>query len=370
MHQRWFGAVLALFLAFAPASVHAQERGFEGACAELEGGPVGTPCYVAAQAARSVAPQVALLLTGGNPTIGTASTGGFRLRILPGVSATAKVNLYGARMPDLREVRTSSTDAMSFGQLAFPTVSLSATGTVAVLPGSSIAPTVGGIGAVDLLASATWVPLHALGDEGFHSGSAQVGFGAGARLGILRESFTTPGVALSLMYHRLGTVEWGEACPDGSIAASRRGPGYTLEEGTCFLVDTGSTDPGTLGDFAFDLSGWSSRLAVSRHLRGLGLSAAVGYDRFSSDAEAGARAPGSGEIISTDAFARVRQVEFNEGRWMASVGGSYSVLVTTFAAELGWMQGGDALRGYPASVSDFEPGDGIFFGSLGIRVAL
>ena len=108
---------------------------------------------------------------------------------------------------------------------------------------------------------------------------------------------------------------------------------------------------------------------ISKHFLGLGLAAGVGYDRISSDLAVAIRPP----FESTNWFneyARISEVELSQGRWSAFIDGSYSILLATIAAEVGWMQGGDAVAGYPRDLSDFDPGDGVFFGSLGLRVAL
>lgn len=362
----WAGVLAA---ALAPVAVQGQGRGLAAACGQADDVVYHT-CNVAAQAVEAAQPQVGLLITGGNPTLGTASTGGLRLGVLPRVSATAKVNLVFASVPDLREVRVAPNDAISYDEMTIVAPALSGTVTVGLLPGVTVAPTVGGIGAVDLLASAAWVPLRALGDDGFRSASADVAWGGGVRVGLLRESFTMPGLSLSAMYHRLGTVQWGRICPARIATSTNSGPGYTLEEGLCFDEAATSPDAGDLGEFAFDLSSWSTRAAASKHLLGLGLSAGVGYDRFSSDLGIGVRGNRSFEVIPANAYARITDAELSQGRWSAFVDGSFSVLVATFAVEAGWMQGGDAISGYPSESSDFDPGEGTFFGSIGVRVAL
>lgn len=358
-----------LVLVLVPAEVHGQGTGLSGACGRVEQ-TVAAACRVAAQAVESAQPQVGVLITGGNPTVGTASAGGFRLGLLPRVSATLKANLVLASMPDLREVRVASNDAVEYGEMSIVAPALSGTATMGLLPGASLTPTIGGVASIDLLATGTWLPLAAVGDDDFDAGSADVAWGAGLRVGLLRESFTMPGVSVSAMYHRLGTVQWGEICPDRISTSEGSGAGYSLQEGECIPADAAGADAGDLGQFAFDLTSLSARAVVSKHLLGLGLAAGVGYDRFSSQLAVGVRAPQSGEMIPSNAYALVSDAERSQGRMSAFVDGSFSVLVATFAVEAGWMQGGEAFSGYPDDVSDFDPGDGTFFGSLGVRVAL
>jgi hypothetical protein len=356
-HLGWTAA--ALGLAAAPALA----QGASAPCAEFPDPSIASTCYTVAQAVESAQPQLGIVLTGGNPTLGTASTGGIRLGLLPRVSATAKANLVFVRLPEILAESAGSAAQTLNDATGIPVPALSGTASVGVFPGISLAPTVGGVGAVDLLGSATWLPLGTFHVEGFSDDTPDFSFGAGARLGLLRESFTMPGLSVSLMYHRLGTVSYGDVCGQpllGGIAVERNG--YTVTGGPC---PNGDGDP---GEFAVDLSSWSSRAAVSKRLLGLGLTAGVGYDRFDSDAAFGfrTRCPVAG---TSNCYARFSGLEVENARWSGFLNGSFSLLMATFAAELGWMQGDDPVQGFP-SASDFDPGSGTFFGSLGFRLAL
>lgn len=350
--------------ALLPGGLAAQEPGLAGACAATAD-RLRDPCFLAAQAVEVAQPQVGILVTGGNPTIGTASTGGLRLGVLPRVSATVKANVVRAEIPDLREARTAANDGQSFGELSIFAPSLSGTVSVGVFPGMSLAPTIGGIGSVDLLGTASWLPLRALGSDEIAEGSADLSYGGGVRVGVLRESFTMPGASVSVMYHRLGTVAWGELCPARVRTSETGGPGWMLQQGQC-----GPADLGTMGEFRFDLSSVSTRAAVSKHLLGLGLSAGVGYDRFASDIDIGVRAPRGDFADPTIPYAIITGTDLSEGRLSAFVDGSFSLLVATVAVEGGWLQGGGDDAPAPATESAFEPGSGSWFGSVGVRIAL
>lgn len=359
MIKRFGLAAAALGLAAGSAAA----QGAAVPCAEFSDPSISSTCYTVAQAVESAQPQLGIVLTGGNPTLGTASTGGIRLGLLPRVSATAKANLVFVRLPDILAESAGGAAQTLNDATGIPVPALSGAASVGVFPGISLAPTVGGVGAVDLLGSATWLPLGTFDVEGFSEDTPDFSYGVGARLGLLRESFTMPGISVSLMYHRLGTVSYGDVCDQpllGGIVQERNG--YTVAAGPCV---NGEGDP---GEFAVDLGNWSTRAAVSKRLLGLGLTAGVGYDRFSSDAGFGfrTRCPDAG---TSNCYARFSDLEVDNGRWSGFVDGSFSLLVATFAAELGWMQGEDAIAGFP-SASDFDPGSGTFFGSLGFRIAL
>jgi hypothetical protein len=354
MKRSIFAALIAALI-YTPAS--AQDSGLASACTVAEvPAEARDVCLVAAQALTSAQPQLGILLAGGNPTLGTASTGGLRLGFLPRVSATGKVNLVFVRLPDILADGGGAIGQRLNRTVGIPAPALAATASLGVFPGVDVLPMVGGIGSIDLLGSATWLPLRVAGIEGVGTGTSSGSFGGGVRVGILRESFLVPGASVSLMYRRLGRVEYGDVCPTPAQSQSRPAAAGTLEYGSC----AGGGDP---GEFAFDLSNWSTRVAVGKRLLGFGLTGGLGYDRFSSDVAFGFREP------SEDFYARLRDANLRTGRMSAFVNGSFTALLATLAVEGGWMQGGDALGGFNTTASDFDPGRGTYFGSLGVRVA-
>lgn len=338
---------VALGLSGAPAL--AQEGGAAAHCPTVPAGEPREICFTVAQALESAQPQVGILLAGGNPTLGTASTGGIRLGVLPRVSATAKANLVFVRLPDVLAEGAGDAAQRLNDAVGIPAPALSGTVSVGLYPGVSLAPTVGGVGAIDLLASATWLPFETLGVEGFEEGNSAVAWGVGARVGILRESFTMPGASVSLMYRRLDDVRFGDVCP-GDLDGS----------GLCL----GDGDP---GEVAFDLTDWSARAALSKRLFGWGLTAGAGYDRFSSDAAFAFRF--RDPTLGVTRVFRSPELEVDNDRWSAFANASFTALFATLALEAGWLQGMEPIEGFPET-SDFDPSDGTFWGSVGFRLAL
>lgn len=356
-------AAVALALGAAPA--FAQDEGLAAPCNDPRlPSSARENCVVVAQAVESAQPQLGILLAGGNPTLGTASTGGVRLGVLPRVSATAKANLVFIHLPDILAESAGGAVQRLNSSVGIPAPALSATASVGVFPGVSLLPTIGGVGAVDLLGTATWLPLSTFDTEGFSRGDVpDFTWGLGARVGLLRESFTTPGVSVSLMYRRLADLSYGNVCESPALGGvTENGDGYTVNAGAC---PSGSGDP---GEFHMNLTDWSTRAAVSKRLLGLGLTAGVGYDRFGSDVGFGLRTSCPAGVTSS-CYARFSDLSTTSSRWSGFVDGSFSLLMATLAAEVGWLQGTDPIRGYPTS-SDFDPGKGTFFGSVGLRIAL
>ncbi len=347
-------AVASVALAAAPAL--AQDGGLAASCGGLPAQARET-CVTVAQAAESTQPQLGILLAGGNPVLGTASTSGVRLGLLPRVTAGVRLNVVGARVPDIIVDEDDGSSEVSEA-IGVPAPALGGYVAVGLTQGFTLGPTVGGFGAIDLLGSATWLPFSAFDVEGFEEGP-EIAFGGGVRVGLLRESFVTPGVSVSVMYRRMGEASFGDVCR-GDLVMPAVGV-----DGTC----TG--ERGDLGEIDFDLTNWSYRGVVSKRLLGLGLAAGIGYDQFESDVTYAFRYQQPG-LPGTPAVTRVRispETTVESDRWSAFANASFAVLIGTITLEGGWMQGGDAINGFP-STSDFDPEQGNFFGSLGVRLSL
>jgi hypothetical protein len=362
--MRRLGAVLgAVGLLAAPAAA-AQDGGITAPCMRPE---VPTQareaCLSVAQAVESAQPQLGILIAGGNPTPGAASAGGLRLGVLPRVSASGKLNLVMLRLPDILAERTGTAVQRLNQAVGIPAPALAGTATIGVFPGLSVAPTVGGIGAIDLVGTGTWLPLPTFGIGGFADETSPISYGIGARLGILRESFLLPGASVSVVRHRLGQVAYGEVCPGAEAALTDRREDYALTYGLC----PGGGDP---GEFGFDLTNWSTRAVVSKRLLGFGAAAGIGYDRYSSDIEFGFRAPPGSIPGQENYFVRASELGLSTSRLSYFANGSFTLLVATLAVEAGWTAGGAPVPGFTVERGAFDPRRGTWFGSLGARIAL
>jgi hypothetical protein len=350
---------LFVFVGFAVAATLAAplsaQRHPATICEDIPGAEWREHCVVVAQAVESAQPQLGILLAGGNPTLGTASTGGLRLGVLPRVTGSVRLNLVGVRLPDL--LVDDGAAARINRALGLPAPALGANVGVGVWPGIGVAPGIGGIGSVDLMGSATYLPFRMLGVRGFDEESPDIAWGFGARVGLLRESFIAPGVSVSVMRRSLGRVAFGDVCRGSAIQDPTSGPGFYQ------CVET--NERGDAGEFAFDLTNWSTRLAAGKRLLGLGLTVGLGHDRFRSDLEVGVRAPDD----ALGRFYRADDLRLAQSRTSAFVNLSYTLLVGTLALEGGVMQGGDAVEGFRRDLSDFDPRKGTAFGSIGARIA-
>jgi hypothetical protein len=317
-------------------------------------------CFAIAQAVAAAQPMLGILIAQGNPTPGSAAPAGVRLPGLPRLSGTVQLGAVHARLPDIRTQQAAPT-----ARLEHLAPALSATATAELFQGFTVAPGYAGVGSVSLLGSGVLLPFNIVNVEGLAADAAEVAWGAGARLGLLQESFVAPAASVSLMYRRLGQVSYGDVCPAGAGAdiIGGTGRGYDFAAGLCGV----RADP---GEFAFDLASWSGRLAVSKRLFGLGLAAGAGYDRFDSNVAFGLGAAPTLPVIGTQpVYVRGDGLRLEQDRRSAFLNAAYTLRLTTINVEAGWVQGGRAIEGFDAAASRFNPRGGAFFGSVGGRVA-
>jgi hypothetical protein len=303
-------------------------------------------CVATAQAAESAQPQIGMLVAGGNPTPGVAGQGGLQIGAFP-VSASARLGVAFVRIPDVLAEQGGAELRRVNRAVGIPAPALGASVSAGIFPGVALAPGIAGVGSVDLLASAAWLPFGLFDGLGLEHSGASVAYGAGVRLGLLRETFDMPAVAISTVYRRMGEARFGDVCRVN----------HQSVDGDC---------EGTLGEFAVDLGSWSHRLTAGKRLLGLGLVAGLGYDRHASDAEIVFRR-------HTSAFGEPRvqrgTARISDGRTSAFLNASYTFLLSSVVLEAGWMRGGAGIAEFTRTGDAFDPRGGTLFGSLGARVA-
>ena len=149
-------------------------------------------CNAAVDGTRLFHPIAGLLVSGGNPVIGTAQT----LGGLPHFFLSARVNGVGVRPPDLNYDGSSNTVTTS-DKVIFPAPLIE--GGLGLWKGLN-----GGLLSVDALASAQLLPTTQVDNltvdpDARKIGSVALGLGYGARVGIIRGSFPLPSVSVSVM---------------------------------------------------------------------------------------------------------------------------------------------------------------------------
>jgi hypothetical protein len=317
-------AIIALpaVLSLAPADMRAQEE-FSNACSVVTQDSAQRFCNLVGQAIYLTQPHLGLAFAGGNPVPGTASTLGRRFGLAPRVSGAGRLTLVPMKLPAIRE----RGDNIS---MLVPTAN--ADFTIGLISGLSILPTVGGFGSIDLLASAG---IMRIAGKGFESG-LPLSYAGGIRFGVLRESFTAPGISVTAMYRGLNNIEFGT-------------PTFSANDSAHYRIE--------------GMNVLSLRATASKRIMFVGATIGAGYDRFRSDVRFGSRAAGtSSPALSVPGFTNVRTNLFANVSW--------TLLIASTVAELGFQSPGSRSSAPIPAGSENLTEKGSFFGSLALRIAL
>jgi hypothetical protein len=290
--------VLLCVLLFAPGPISGQDGAGElfGQCAASAGTAPSAEavlralCAQSALAAHSLHGGFGLLVAAGGAHPASPSTAGSRIEGSPRVVVDGGLNVASFHHADLSRAGPDPREARS------TLVAGRLTGSVGIWDGFSLAPTVGGVGSLD--AVGTLRLARTPSGEGF--GGTVTSLGLGARLGIFRESFSLPGVTLTALHHRPGTVRYG----------SLEGTGRRVE-----------LDPRIT----------STRLEVGKDLLAMGVTGGVGWDRISGRGRVAVRS-GEAEAASGD-------VDLRQSRRYLFAGVNYTWLVAQVSGELAWASG-------------------------------
>jgi hypothetical protein len=160
----------------------------------------------------------------------------------------------------------------------------------------------------------------------------------GARVGILRESFTAPGISVSGMYRRTGDISYG----DSTLATKN----------SYFSLD--------------DLTAWSYRAAISKRIPviGFGVTGGVGIDKYNASSSIALR---DASLLGGGTF-RVTATDMKQTRKSAFLNASWTLLVLNVAGELGWQEGGSVKAGATIAADKLEKAG--YFAGVAVRIAL
>ncbi|HEX9108426.1 MAG TPA: hypothetical protein VF832_14380 [Longimicrobiales bacterium] len=321
-----------LGIAAAAGSLAAQGE-LAASCGVLSAG-LSTQCAALGQAAAVAQPRIGLAAAGGNPLAGSSSTLGMRIGSTPRVAAALRLTGVHATLP-AQDATLSGTARPDASSLA---LGLSGDVVVGLLAGSSPAPTVGGVGSLDLVGSLGVLPS---AGSGFHSHPWTAG--AGLRLGVLRESFTAPGITLSGMYRRTGAALWG--------------------------TRSAVVPPSYLGSFRLgSTSDWSFRGVVGKRLFSIATSVGAGVDRYSNDTQLAWSCPMNAGCIGPATFDVTAPLKQTRANLFADL--TWTSLVFTGTAELGWLRGGSPATVTPATGYEDLVRKSAVFGSLALRLTI
>jgi len=311
--------VMITVLCLTPALVTAQDP----QCNNIPFPGATTACNTAVDAVRAFYPLAGMIVSGGNPVLGTART----LGGLGHVALTARVNAIKAALPDPRAANQSPVPSSFNGAVPAPMVE----GALGLVKGLG-----GGLLSVDVLGSALILPTGienlTVDSNATHISAAALGFGYGARVGVLNGSFPIPSVSVSWMHRTVPRLRYG----------------------------TLGTAPGTGDDFEFtmDLKSDSYRAVAGWRFVLVDVAAGIGIDRYKTS---------DTNIRFYDSPTTIRTVVINptNTRALVFVNGGLSLAAVKLVGEIGLQAGKD--QAFATSFSGFDPKAAHAFGGIGIR---
>lgn len=281
-------------------------------------------CAAAVDGTRAFHPVFGMLVSGGNPTIGSAAT----LGGIGHASLTVRANAVNLVLPDLGYTGSSST-VPAGDKLFLPAPLLE--GSVGIYKGMT-----GGLFAVDFLGSAQLLPTDQIDNvtvdaDARRIGSIALGLGYGARVGLLRGMGPLPNISVSLMRRDIPTIAYGD------VAAGDR---YS---------------------YSVDLHATNVRLIASKQIAVLDLAAGLGWDKYTGDAIIQFRDP------ITLALQPNIPVDLNNSRVLGFLNAGLSMSMVRLTGEVGYQGGKD--QNLSTDFEDFDTTQGKFFAGLGLRVS-
>lgn len=299
----------ALGTAGAAESVAAQSPESYAAACTTSGGATSV-CMDGAVSGRAMLGAIGLASAGGNAVPGSATTLGSRVGGGPRISPFLSIGRSGGSTP------ASTTDG-----LGSSVTSVRGGVAVGVFDGLRLMPTVGGFLSVDLIATGSVELL----PEGVASSERARTFGAGIRVGILREGFSVPGISVSVAQRY------------SQEAVQARSPAAAS-----VIVDPKTT---------------SIRATIGKDAGGVEVLAGFGWDGYSGDVSIPG-ALGSGSYSGA--------VDGSRTLYFAGASMTFSI-VLSLSVEAGWAGGFDPVTGYAGA---FDPAAGSAFGSVAARLIL
>jgi hypothetical protein len=310
--------LVGLFLLVSASSVFAQTPECAGYVSNAQ-----RVCAAAVDGTRAFHPVIGVLISGGNPTIGSAAA----LGGLGHASITLRANAVELVLPEL--AYDGSSTAVAAGDKFWAPAPL-LEGALGVYKGMG-----SGLLAIDLLGSAQLLPTDQIDNMTVDAGARKIGdlalgLGYGARVGLLREMGPLPAVSVSVMRRDIPQISYGDV------------------------------SGGDRYSYGVDLHATNLRFVASKKLLVFDVAGGLGWDKYTGDAVIRFRDPVSG--ITQPAV----PVELENTRVLGFLNAGMSLSVMRLTAEVGYQGGKD--QELTTEFEDFDTTKGKFFAGLGLRV--
>jgi len=283
-----------------------------------------------------LAPQVQGALAGGGPVLGSS-------RAVRGLSIGVRVNAVDGRVPDIGNLRLSSTalvrSTIPTTRVPVPAPTLDVA--LGLFPGVFVG--VQRILSLDALVNVAYIPNRDIEDFSIKTTKGSLKLGYGARLGLLADRMLMPAVAVSFFRRSLPTASFSTSF-SSSIAGVTTNDSLSLSE--------------------LSVENDALRVSISKKLGFLELGGGVGQDRYRTFTQLRARvSPSAGPAVA-GAFALTQQIKRNAAYGSLAL----NIFKLRIGAEAGSTFGGDSLSTYN-SFTDGKINEQRLFGSVGLRLS-
>ena len=280
-------------------------------------------CTAAIDGTRAFHPIAGLLVSGGNPVLGTANT----LGGLGHFSLTARANAAHVVLPDVG-YDGSTTTVPASDELFAPTP-------LVELAAGVYGGTPSGLLAIDFLGSAQLLPTDQIDHLTVESGARRIGdvalgLGYGARIGAVRENGPLPAVSLSIMRRDIPQLSYGD-----------------LADGDQYSYDV-------------NLHATNLRVVASKQLMLFDVAAGLGWDKYTGDASIQFRDPVT-SVVSSEI-----PLDLDQSRTLAFLDAGLDLSPVKLLGEVGYQGGKD--QKLSSDFEEFDTTKGKFFASFGLRV--
>jgi len=280
-------------------------------------------CAAAVDGTRALHPLIGVLVSGGNPMIGSAAP----LGGLGHASLTLRANAVQVVLPDL--TYDGSSASVPAGDKLWAPAPL-VEGALGVYGGVG-----NGLLALDLLGSAQLLPTDQINNLTVDASARTIsgialGLGYGARVGLVKDRGPLPAVSVSIMRRDIPQITYG------NVAAGDR------------------------FSYGVDLHATNLRLVASKKLVFFDMAAGLGWDKYTGDAV----------IQFRDPLTNVAQppipLALNSARVLGFLNAGMSLSVVRLTGEVGYQGGKD--QKLSSNFEDFDTTKGKLFAGLGLRV--
>ena len=281
-------------------------------------------CDAAVDLARAYFPLAGMVVSGGNPVLAEGGTAGR----LGAVTLTLRANAFQLHVPDLTSIGADGTVPERSSVLApAPVVDVQ----VGIFPGLANGfLSIDGLGSVQLVPNEDFADGIRADSGAVKLGPVSLGFGLGARIGIVTETDVRPALAVSVMHRRIPRVGYGDVTAGDQVQADA------------------------------NLNAWNIRGTAGKRIGLLMLAAGGGWDHYSG------RANGAYNVSGLPGGQGAISLPLDQSRWLGFVDAGLGLGAFRLTGEIGYQFGVDQQLN--TTFEGYDDTAGSTFYSVGLQL--